>query len=46
MRLGEIVNLQIEGWDKVVGAFMLIIKGSFEEGLSHLNEINNELKSE
>jgi len=38
--------LQIEGWDRVVGAFMLIIKGSFEEGLLNLNEIYSELKLE
>jgi hypothetical protein len=38
--------LQIEGWQKVVGAFMLIIKGCFEEGLLNLNEIYSELKSE
>ena len=40
------MNLQIEGWDRAIGAFMLIIKGSFVEGLSNLNEIYNELKSE
>jgi len=37
VRLGDIVGLQIEGWGKVVGAFMLIIKGSFEEGLQSLD---------
>lgn len=36
VRLGDIVGLQLEGWGKVVGAFMLIIKGSFEEGLKSL----------
>lgn len=36
VRLGDIVGLQLEGWGKVVAAFMLIIKGSFEEGLKSL----------
>ena len=44
VKLGDICNIRIDGWGNVIEAFMLIIKGSYEEGVNILSNVSNQVK--
>jgi hypothetical protein len=44
VKLGDISNIRPDGWANAVEAFMLIIKGHYEEGVTILTHLCNELK--
>ena len=44
VKLGDICDIKIEGWGNVIESFMLIIKGHYEDGVSVLSNISNQIK--
>lgn len=44
VKLGDICGIRVEGWANVVEAFMLVIKGHYEEGVDILTKVANEVK--
>ena len=44
IKLGDICGIWLEAWASTVEAFMLIIKGNYEEGVNTLTNLCNDIK--